>query len=80
MLECVYFFPENETYILLNNLDFHFAMFNIYLYFQISIIATMHVPVWLLLKKKCTDSKTKLEALFFPFTKPGFCIYTLEFE
>ena len=40
----------------------------------------MHVAVWLLLKKKCTDSKTKLEALFFPYTKPGFCIYTLEFE
>ena len=57
-----------------------FSMFNIYLYFQISIIVTMHVPVWLLLKKKCTDSKTKLEALFFPYTKPGFCIYTLEFE
>ena len=52
------------------------AMFNIYLYFQISIIVTMYVPVWLLLKKKRNDSKTKLEAHFFSHTKTWFRIYT----
>ena len=40
-------------------------MFNIYLYFQISIIVTFIVPEWLILKKKLRDSKTKLEAHLF---------------
>ena len=42
-------------------------MFNTYLYFQISIIVTIIVPEELLLKKKLSDSKTKLEALFSSF-------------
>ena len=48
----------------------NFAMFNIYLYFQISINVTMLFPVWPLLKNKCSDSKTKFEVLFFSYTKP----------
>ena len=70
MLECVHFLPENKTYILReqgNILREHFAMFNSYRYFQISIISTIIVPEWLLLKKSLSDSKTKLESLFSSF-------------
>ena len=64
------FFPKRKTYILReqgNILREHFAMFNSYRYFQISIISTIIVPEWLLLKKSLSDSKTKLEALFSSF-------------
>ena len=57
-----------------------FAMLNIPLYSQISIILTMFLPEWLLLKKKCSDSKTKLKALFFSSRKPGFWIHKLKLE
>ena len=72
MLECVHFLPENKTYILReqgNILSEHFAMFNSYLYVQISIISTIILPEWLLLKKKLRYSKTKLEAFFSSFRK-----------
>ena len=76
MLECVHFLPENKTYILReqgNILREHFAMVNSYLYVQISIISTISVPEWLLLKKKLSDSKRRLEALFSSFRTRSLC-------
>ena len=57
-----------------------FAMLNIHIYSQISIIVTMLVPEWLLLKKKYSDSKTKLKALFFSYKKPWFWIHKLNLK
>ena len=70
MLECVRFFPENESHIFHEyNLDFEgtFCHVQQLLLFSVPIIITNIVPEWLLSKNKLRDSKTKLESLFSSF-------------